>query len=181
MFIEKEPAKAAEAKKVKESLAKEPAPEGKKKDLQGLGYDEQVKKVSPRAAETPKAKLPAAPDKVDPVEALKRLFRENDLPEKLVPTNVADFQHDPGSGALTIQLKSGFSRKFDEENTVTFEKTISGVLSKGSFAGISGITKGSATITSMSRSAPGMVAIRGKMGPFGKTLQFREAALPSLP
>jgi hypothetical protein len=181
MFIEKEPPKAAEAKKVKEAMAKEPAPEGKKKDLQGMGYEEQVKKVSPRAAAPVQAKLPAAPQNEDPVEALRRLFRENDLPDKLVPANALEFKHDPASGALTIVLKNGFSRKFDEENTVTFDRTISGVLQKGAFSGISGITKGNATITSMSRARAGIVAVRGKLGPFGKTMEFRDEALPSLP
>lgn len=181
MFIEKEPAKAAEAKKMKEEAAREPVKDPKKREVPAGGFAEQSRKASPRTQQESKPRLPAAPENKDPVEELRRLFRENNLPEKLVPTNVVDFRHDPSSGALTITLKSGFSKKFDEENTVTFDRTISGVLKPGSFSGLSGVTKGSATITAMSRSRPGKIAISGKLGPFSKTLEFEEASLPSLP
>jgi len=181
MFIEKEPAKAAEAKKMKEEAAREPVKDPKKREAAVGGFAEQTRKVSPRTQEDRKTRLPAAPQNKDPVEELRRLFRENNLPEKLVPTNVVDFHHDPASGALSITLKSGFSKKFDEENTVTFDRTISGVLKPGSFGGLSGITKGSATITAMSRSRAGKIAISGKLGPFSKTLEFDEASLPGLP
>jgi len=182
MFIEKEPVKAAEAKKVKDAIQKEPTPEPKKKDLQGMAFEDQNKALSTRGKAAPDiAKAPAAPAKGDPLEEVRRLFRENDLPEKLVPANIVDFRHNPASGALTITLKAGFSRKFDEENTVTFDRVISGVLQKGSFSGISGITRGSATITAMSRAKAGVVAIRGKLGPFGKTMEFKDEALPGLP
>lgn len=182
MFIEKEPAKAAEAKKVKEAVQKEPAPEPKKKNLQGMAFEDQTKALSTRGKDpiaTPK--MPSAPANADPLTEVRRVFRDADLPEKLVPTNIVDFKHDPGSGALTITLKAAFSRKFDEENTVQFDRVISGVVQKGSFSGISGITRGSATIVSMSRLKPGVVAIRGKLGPFGKTMEFRDESLPGLP
>ncbi len=36
----------------------------------------------------------------DPVAELKRLFLQNDLTDKFVPANVADFTHDPKSKEL---------------------------------------------------------------------------------
>ena len=181
MFVEKDPPKSADARKAREILAKEPAPDSKKKGLQGMGYDEQVKKVSPRVPEGPAARLPAASGRKDPVAALKQLFRENDLPDRLVPSCAVDFRYDPASGALSIVLKSGFTRKFDAESTLTFDRTLSGVLRKGSFSGIEGISRGGTAITSIARSVPGQVAILGRSGPSAKTMEFRDEALPSLP
>lgn len=183
MFIEKEPAKAAEAKKVRDALQKDPAPQpAGKKGLQEMGFQDQSKALSARkpvAMASPS--LASAPAGGDPVAEVRRLFRENDLPETLVPTNLVDFRHDPASGALTLTLQSMFSRKFDPENTVRFDRVIAGVLQKGSFSGISGITQGGAAIVAMSRSRPGVIAIRGRVGPFGKSMEFRDEALPALP
>ena len=178
MFIEKEPAKAAEAKKVRDNLQKEPAPAPvRKKGLQEMGFEDQNKALSARKP----VSMPRAPTGGDPVTEVRRLFRENDLPETLVPTNLVDFRHDAGSGALTLTLQTAFSRKFDDQNTVRVDRVVSGVLQKGSFSGITGITRGSAAIVAMSRSKPGVVAIRGRVGPIGKSMEFRDEALPSLP
>ncbi len=118
---------------------------------------------------------------VNPAAELRRLFRENDLPDKLVPENVADFTYDPKTGTLVIQLNNAFSRQFDAENTVTFDKTISCNLRKGALTGITGIRRGSASIVEIKRTKPGVIAICGKMGPFSKTLEFKDEQLPSLP
>jgi hypothetical protein len=181
MFIEKEPQKAAEDLKAKKALDKEPPVEAKaRKDLKGMGYDEQVKAVQVRkdsARRQPEG--PAAPS--DPVTDLRKLFTENNLCERLVPGNVETFTYDPASGALFVQLKEAFSKRFDAENTVSFAKTISGTLKAGSFSGLSGITRGSATIVSISRLQNGSIGIRGKLGPFAKTIEFRDEQIPSLP
>lgn len=181
MYIEKEPAKAVENAKAKKALEKEPPPESKaKKDLKGLPYQDQVKAQSPRAPEA--ARTPeAVKAKGDPVGELKRIFRDMDLPEKLVPANVLDFSFDAKTGALVIQLREAFSKSFDAENTVSFDRTISGTLKRGSLAGISGISRGSAAIVEMSRARAGVVAIRGKLGPFSKTMEFKDEQLPGLP
>lgn len=182
MYIEKEPAKTVQDQKAKKALEKEPvqAPKDKKKEeLKAAGgYAAQSKAVSAR--EAPRPGQPAAPQK-DPVADLKKLFREMDLPDKLVPENVADFSYDQATGALVIQLKNAFSRQFDAENTVSFDKTISGTIQKGVFSGLTGIRRGSASIVSIERTRPGVVGIRGKLGPFSKTLEFKDEQLPSLP
>jgi len=181
MYIEKEPTKAVADQKAKKALEKEPVDATKKKKEEvkaAQGYAAQTKVVSAR--EAPKPGQPAAGQK-DPVSDLKKLFREMDLPDKLVPANVLDFHYDQGSGSLTITLKNAFSRQFDAENTVSFDQTISGTLQKGSFTGISGIHRGSASIVEIARTRPGVIGIRGKLGPFSKTLEFKDEQIPSLP
>ena len=182
MFIEKEPAKAAENQKAKKALEKEPVPESKaKQELKGLPYQDQIKAQSPKAPAAIRAGAEAVKAKGEPASDLKRLFRDMDLPEKLAPSNVVDFTFDAKTGGLAIQLKEGFSKSFDAENTVSFDKTVSGTLQRGSLSGISGISRGSASIVEMSRARPGVIAIRGKMGPFSKTMEFKDEQLPGLP
>lgn len=182
MYIEKEPVKTVEDKKAKKALEKEPVEATKSKKKEGLkatvGYAAQSKVVSPR--EAPKPAESAQPEK-DPVEDLKKLFREMDLPDRLVPANVADFTFDRATSTLVIQLKNAFSRQFDAENTVSFDKTIAGTLQKGAFTGVTGIRRGSASIVSIERTRPGVIGIRGKLGPFSKTLEFKDEQIPSLP
>jgi len=182
MFIEKEPQKAVEAKKAKEAMAKEPVTEkpSVKKELKGLPYQDQVKAVSPREKKTAAGRTPEAVQTKDPVSELKKLFREMNLSERLVPANVVNFNYDRGSGVLTIELKESFSRKFDAENTVTFDRHISGVLRKGSLSGIEGIRRGNAAIVEIERLREGVIGVRGKLGPFSKTLEFKDEQIPSL-
>mgnify|MGYP000846715538 FL=1 len=181
MFVEKEPAKAVEAKKLKQALEKEPAPETRSKDLKGLGFDEQKKALSARARTEPLAPGKREPVKGDPAQELRRLFRSHDLPDRLVPANVTDFRFDRGSGLLTITLRAGFARRFDRENTLAFDKVVSGVLQKGAFAGISGITCGSSAVTGISRTGPGLILLEGRLGPSGKPVQLKDESLPGLP
>lgn len=182
MYLDKEPAKTVQDQKAKKALDKEPPEAAKAKKKEEMkaagGFAAQTKVVAAR--EPPKPGQVAAPQK-DPVADLKKLFREMDLPDKLVPENVADFSFDPGSGALVIQLKNAFSRQFDAENTVTFDKTISGTLQKGSFNGLTGIRRGSATIVSIERTKAGVIGIRGKLGPFSKMIEFKDEQIPTLP
>ena len=180
MFIEKAPEKAAKNKEAQKALEKEPVaqPATKKDELKGLPYQDQVKATSPRKDE-PKRAVDAVQAK-DPVGDLKKLFNEMGLTDKLVPANVESFTFDPKSGALSISLKAGFSRQFDKDNTVTFERSITGTLTKGALTGISGIKRGSAAITDISRPRSGIVAIRGHVGPFSKTLEFKDEQIPSL-
>lgn len=182
MFIEKEPQKAAEAKKARDAVQKEPPVEqGKRKDIKAMPYQDQVKAVSPREKKAPAGRAPEAIQAKDPVADLRALFREMNLSEKLVPGNVQSFSYDRASGMLVIELRESFSRKFDNENTVTFERSISGVLRKGSLSGIDGIRRGSAAIVEIDRVREGVIGIRGKLGPFSKTLEFKDEQIPSLP
>jgi len=184
MFIEKEPQKAAEAKKAKQALQKEPVvdkPKSAKADLKGLPYQDQVKAVSARERKAAAGRTPEAVQAKDPVAELRQLFREMNLCDRLVPGNVASYNYDRASGSIVIELRDSFSRKFDAENTVTFDRTISGVLRKGSLSGIDGIRRGTAAIVEIARSREGVTSIRGKLGPFSKTLEFKDEQLPSLP
>lgn len=182
MFIEKEPQKTLDDQKQKKALDKEPPVEnrGARKELKGLPYVEQVKAV--QARENIQKRQPEGPGpSADPVTDLKKLFSDNGLCDKLVPTNVESFSYDPASGALVVKLKSAFSKRFDEENTVSFAQTITGTLKAGSFSGISGITRGSAVIVEILRTRSGVIGIRGKLGPFSKTVEFKDEQIPSLP
>ncbi|MBM4394191.1 MAG: DUF538 domain-containing protein [Deltaproteobacteria bacterium] len=183
MFIEKEPQKAVENKKAKESLAKEPVAEKApaKQALKGLPYNDQVKAVSPREKKAPAGRTPEAVSAKDPVSELRKLFREMNVCDKLVPGNVVNFTYDRASGSIAIELRESFSRKFDAENTVTFERHVSGVLRKGSLSGLDGIRRGTAAIVEIERVREGVTAIRGKLGPFSKTVEFRDEQIPSLP
>jgi len=183
MFIEKEPQKAIEDKKLKQAVEREPLdPSKAKKDLKGLAFAEQVKAVSAKPKQQPGPATPKAPaHKKDPVAELKKLFRDMSLPDRLVPTNVESFTHNPGTGDLAIVLRDSFSRSFDAENTFTFEKTIVGHISRGSFSGIAGIRKGSAAIVDISRVRDGVLGFRGKLGPSGKALEFKDEQIPSMP
>lgn len=180
MFIEKEPAKTVQDQKAKKALEKEPVETAKSKKRDEVkataGYVAQSKVVAQR-----EASAPVPEGRKDPVSDLKKLFRDMNLPDKLVPENVVDFTYDASTGALVVQLKNGFSKQFDAENTVTFDKTISGTLKPGQFTGITGLKRGSASIVSITRSKPGMIAITGKLGPFSKTLEFKDEQIPSLP
>ncbi|NOZ01142.1 MAG: DUF538 domain-containing protein [Deltaproteobacteria bacterium] len=185
MVLSKEPPEAVDAKKTaKKDAARDPIPanKAKKTELKEMrgGYAAQARAVSARE-QVPKQGAVAAVKSPDPIGALQKAFRDMDLPEKLAPTNVESVDYDPKTGDLSITLKSGFSKRFDEENTITFEKNVSGNLTRGAFSGISGIRRGSASIVSISRKGPGVVAIRGKLGPFSKTLEFRDEQLPNLP
>lgn len=181
MYIEKEPEKTVKEQQAKKALEKEPVDPAKAKKKEELkattGYVAQAKAVSARD----QVPSPSSAPKKDPVAELKKLFREMDLPDKLVPENVINFTYDAGSGRLVIELKSAFSKQFDAENTVSFDKTISGTLERGRFTGIAGVRRGSASIIEIARLRPGIVGIRGKMGPFSKTLEFRDEQIPSLP
>ena len=185
MFIDKEPQKAVDDLKAKKALDKEPVAEiksARKEGLKGLPYEDQVKATSMRDKKN--ELLPRAPEGVagkDPIGELKNLFSQMGLCERFVPNNVVSYDYEPKSGALVVHLAAGFSKQFDAENTVTFGKTISGTLKNGSFSGVSGITRGSATIVEISRKAPGVIAIRGKMGPFSKSIEFKDDQIPSLP
>lgn len=183
MFIEKEPAKAAEDKKVKQALEKDPVQEksAAQKELKGMAFPDQVKAVKPAEKEAQiSGPATTASKQKDPYGELKRLFSEMGLPDKLVPSNVDNFTFDPSTGTLVITLKGTFSKQFDAENTVSFGRVITGTLQKGSFSGISGISRGSASIVEISRLKAGVVGIRGKLGPFAKTLEFRDEQIPSL-
>jgi len=74
MFIEKEPAKAAEAKKMKEEAAREPVKDPKKREMAAGGFAEQSRKTSPRSLEEQKPRLPAAPEHKDPVSTLLEML-----------------------------------------------------------------------------------------------------------
>lgn len=186
MVLGKEPPKAVkDAEDRKKTMAREP-PQPKKdkkaelKTMKG-GFRAQTKAVSAREQVPANQGAVAAKKSPEPHGDLKKAFRDNDLPERLVPTNVESADYDRKTGNLSITLKNGFSKRFDEENTITFEKRVSGHLSKGCLAGISGIRRGSASIVSITRKEPGVVSIKGKLGPFSKTLEFRDEQLPSLP
>lgn len=181
MYIQKETEKMAKDKEIKKAIEKEPPQQKKKDELKGLPYADQKKKVQAREKTVQKTPQPEGPTQKDPVSDLKKLFRDHSLPDKLVPTNVVDFRFEPSTGALVIHLKSAFSKSFDAENTVSFDQVITGVLKDGSFEGITGITRGNANIVGITRIRPGVIGIRGKMGIFSKTLEFKDEQIPSLP
>jgi len=186
MVIGKDPPKEKDegktAGKVRLEDLPDPARAKKKAELKKKGgYRAQAMAVSAHEQVPGKKGAAAATKKADSIGELKKLFRDMDLPEQLAPNNVEGVDFDPKNGNLTIRLKNSFSKQFDQENTITFEKTISANLTRGSMAGISGIRRGSATIVSITRKAPGVVAILGKLGPFSKTLEFRDEQLPTLP
>lgn len=180
MYIKKDPEKSGEAK-----AKKIPQPEVEKPKKASL--DARLTATSTKAsakaqiAQERRSAQPEGPGQEDPVTALRALFAQMDLPQKLVPNNVEGFDYDAASGSLVIRLKASFSKQFDAENTVTFEKEISGVLRKGSLTGIKGIKRGSASIIAVTRSRPGVFAITGKLGPFTKTVEFKDASVPDLP
>ena len=185
MVLGKEPPGNEEKKATKKAAKLDPpAPrKAKKAELKEMkgGFRAQTKAVSAREQVPGSKGAVAAKKGPAPLSDLRKAFQDNDLPERLVPTNVESADYDAKTGSLSITLKNSFSKRFDEDNTITFEKNISGNLARGAFTGITGIKKGSASIVSISRKEPGVVAIKGKLGPFSKTLEFRDEQLPSLP
>lgn len=183
MFIEKKPNAAVESKKAKVVAEREsPVESTRKKDLQGLAFDDQSRRLSARQpADSTRLPQGEASYGAEPLGEVRRIFREADLPDRLVPTNLVAFTHDPGSGALTMTLRSSFTRKFNDQNTIRFEQVISGILRPGSFSGIRGIRRGMAEIDAMSRARSGVVSIHGRLGPVGKSVEFQDDTLPSLP
>ena len=181
MYLKKDEAQAKKAKTAKEQTKEAPKKESKAKEQARKQVASVVTKASSVGSRTqvPKGRKPDS--KKDPVQELKELFSRMNLPEKLVPTNVVDYEYDPSSGAISIELKSSFTKQFDADNAVTFEKRITGVLENGKISGISGIRRGSAKIVEIKREKPGEVAITGKLGFFSKTLRFKDSQLPSLP
>lgn len=180
MYILKETAKDKKAKAARRARVAEPkgrkAKEQARKQMTAV-----VTKGSSvgKRTQVPKGHQPS--QKKDPVKGLRELFSRMDLPTKLVPENVVDFHFDSSSSTLSIELKNSFTKQFDADNAVTFEKHITAVLENGRLAGISGIKRGSARIVEISRSKPGEIAITGRLGPFSKTLRFMDSQLPALP
>ena len=123
---------------------------------------------------------PLIDKKKDPYSALKQLFRQMNLPEKLAPANVLAFQFDPATGALNIQLKNAFSQQVDGKNTLRFEAEIFGTLAKGVFWGIGGITKDGLAVTAFERSLPGVIRIRGEFGAGRPSIDIKDFVFPSL-
>jgi len=119
--------------------------------------------------------------KSDVVGELQALFKEMDLPEKIVPNNVKSYHYNRSSGQIVIHLRSGFEKAFDKENVIKFDNRIEGRPKPGEFTQIKGVSRGSASIVSMKRGKPGFIDITGKLGFFSKTLTFADTALPDLP
>jgi hypothetical protein len=180
MYMKKDPEKSGEAKAKKTAKVELEKPKKAMVDARLVATSTKASAKAQGAQEQRRAQ-PEGLGQEDPVTALRALFAQMDLPQKLVPSNVANYNYDPASGSLLIQLKSSFSKQFDAENTVTFEKEISGVLRKGSLTGITGIKRGSASITSIERSRPGIFAITGKLGPFSKKVEFKDESVPDMP
>ncbi|MBL6975525.1 MAG: DUF538 domain-containing protein, partial [Deltaproteobacteria bacterium] len=151
MVLGKEPPEAVkdEATRKKALTRDPPQPKkAKKAELKTMkgGFRAQSRAVAARE-QVPSNKGAAAAKKApQPLSDIKKAFRDMDLPERLAPANVETASYDRKTGNLSITLKNGFSKRFDEENTITFEKRISGHLSKGALTGISGIRRGSASI-----------------------------------
>jgi hypothetical protein len=180
MYIKKDPEKSGEAKAKKTAQPELEKPKKPAVDARLVASSTKGMAKAETAQEQKRAQ-PEGPGQEDPVAALRALFAQMDLPQKLVPSNVQSYNYNPATGSLVIQLKSSFSKQFDAENTVTFEKEISGVLRKGSLTGITGIKRGSASIISISRSRPGVFAITGKLGPISKTVEFKDESVPDMP
>lgn len=180
MYIQKEPERlgATKTQKAKEEVLEKSSK--KKKSLGGLTYDEQQKALKPKKVSAQTA-VARQEERSSAVEKLKAIFRENDLPPNLVPNNVEKFAYDPASGNLVMELKNSFTKHFSEEHALTFEKVITATIKRGELLNITGIRKGSASLIEIRRSRPGYIAIRGKLGPFSKTLEFKEVDIPSMP
>jgi len=175
MFIEKEP--RPEAAKAQKPKVPEPVETKKppKKDMASMTYKEQVKTVSSGK------KTAAALPKKSPVEELRALFAQFNMPANLIPNNVEKFTFDKNSGRLVIELKNSFKKEFNEENVLSFDGTITGTLKSGQFTSVTGITKGTASITDIKRVRDGVIGIKGKLGPFSKTLEFKDEDIPPMP
>ncbi len=115
MFIEKEPAKAAEAKKAKEAIQKEPTPEPKRKELQGMPFKDQTRALSTRGKEPAAApKLPATPGTprkkaaaAGPARArapVKRERAEATRLDQLQALIVASLEDDKAEAIITLDL-----------------------------------------------------------------------------
>jgi hypothetical protein len=179
MYIQKEDTVSTATKNQKAKILEDVDKKKPKKELQGMTYDEQMKNLQPGKTGSATAKEDLV--KKSAIEQLKALFKSMDLPEALVPNNVEKFTFDASTGKLTIELKAMFKVKFNEENELTFEKTITGILQKGSLTGIKGIKKGNASITEINRNKPGVFNVTGKLGPFSKTLAFADEDIPAMP
>jgi len=180
MFIEKEPAAAVDNKK-KDALKKAQEPPVVKKTdktFAGKSEKEQRKMLQPKASGN--TAVPVIDKKKDPYSALKQLFRQMNLPEKLAPANVQTFQFDPATGTLNIQLKNAFSQQVDGKNTLRFDAEITGTLAKGALSGISGITKDGLPVTAFERSLPGMIRICGEFGSGRRSIDIKDFVFPSL-
>lgn len=163
----------------------------KKKAKNTVEAPSKTKDTAKKMAASKKGKKEIAPptlkrgkegkENASPVEELKALFIQNDLPPQLVPNNVVEYHYNPSSGDLKVKLASGFEKAFDKENVLKFDSVIEGRLKPGKFTRIKGIHRGSASIISVERAKPGFVAITGKLGWFKKTLEFSDSALPDLP
>lgn len=73
-----------------------------------------------------------------PVEQVRRILREHGMPERLLPDNVVDGEHDPATRAFRVVLDRSVDRTI-EGIPVRYATTISGRLGDGTIEGLTGV------------------------------------------